>query len=141
RWALRQADGELALEAALTLEDLQAGQEARRQDARRRLGDVVSAPAAVHAGDVVLEAILTGLAEPALVAAMADEARGYYDQAVELEPDRAPGLAERRARLELAALRPAAAVALLARAVEEPGVSPRLVELYNDASVALREAG
>lgn len=140
RWSLRQNDGELALEAALALEELAARHEQNRIDSRRRLAEQPSFAHALAAGDVLLDAIRTRLVEPELVPNLAAEAREHYEKAARLDPAQAGLLVERRARIELYALRPAAALRLLEAVVHGPNASAELSALYHDATVAARRA-
>jgi hypothetical protein len=137
RWSLRQADADLALEAALALEELAAAYESRRLESRRRLDAAPSFDHAVAAADVLLGAIDIGLIEATLIAALTDEARRHLERALALAPDREVALVERRARLELVALRPDAALAILEPALAR-GADAGLAALYNDAAVAAR---
>ncbi len=141
RWAVCHPDGDLALDAALTLEELTESFEARRAEAENRLAEAPTFEAAIAAGDVVLEALQLRLIEEAVISTFAADARARFAHALALDPTRAPMLTERLARVSLIALRPVEALALLAPAVREPGAGAVLHALYNDAVIAARRFG
>jgi hypothetical protein len=140
RWALGRPDPDLVLEAALTLEDLGGRHEARVQAARATLIAKPTFEQALATADLVAEAVFTGLADAALLPAVAQEARCLYELAEGLAgADRVALLAERRARLELAALCPGAALSEIERAqAGDAAAEARLAVLREDAALAAR---
>lgn len=138
RWSLTQADAEVAIEAALALEELSARYARRAAEA---CGEADRRPSRAHAlaaADEIARPIYNGLAEPALVRALVVKARTYYERAAALDPARATELAWDRARLELAVLRPDAALALLEPALAARPGDDRLLALYREAAHAAR---
>ncbi len=138
RWSLAQPGPDLALDAALALEELgvrhaersaQACAEAERRPAR---------DSALAAAEELASAIHNGLADPALRPALAARARDYYRRAAQLDEHRAEQLALPRARLELAMLDPEAALALIEPALSTGAGDPQLRELHRDAAHAAR---
>ncbi len=110
RWALGAANPDLAVEAALAIEEMTASFEARLDGYRKALGSEPGDGTALAAAELATDAIDAGLAETALVPALAEEARGYYAAALAGDPKRAATIAIGRARLELAVLHPDAAL-------------------------------
>lgn len=138
RWLLTQPGPDVALEAALALEELsvrhaersaQACAEAERRPAR---------DSALAAAEELASAIHNGLADPALWPAIAARARDYYRRAAKLDEHRAGELALPRARLELAMLDPEAALALIEPALHTGAGDPQLRALHRDAAHAAR---
>ncbi|HVT08337.1 MAG TPA: hypothetical protein VHO67_12840 [Polyangia bacterium] len=138
RWALGAADPDLAVEAALALEEMTASFEARIAQLRQALARKPSADDAQDAAELATDAIEAGLAEPALVPSLAHEARQFYAAAAAADPARAGELAIGRARLELAVLRPDAALAAIDEAVDRVGVEAKsvLLALRDEAVLA-----
>jgi hypothetical protein len=138
RWSVAQPDPDLALEAALALEELSvryAERSARACDEAERRP---SRDSALAAAEAIAGAIHNGLADPALRPAIAARARDYYRTAARLDEDRAPELAPSRARLELAMLDPEAALALIEPALGAGAGDRRLIALHRDAAHAAR---
>lgn len=125
RWALGAPNPELAVEAALAIEEMTASFEARMAEYRKQLAEG-GAPAgtALAAAELASDAIEAGLAETALIPSLAHEARGYFSHALAEDPTRSAAIAIGRARLELAVLHPDAALAAIDEviAVEGEGV-------------------
>jgi hypothetical protein len=138
RWAMTQADPDLVIEAALAVEELSARSARRAAEACAEADRQPSRERALVAADELVRPIHNGLAEPALVRALAAQARAYYDTAASLDEARAGELAWARARLELAVLRPDAALALLEPALAVHPDDDRLLALYRDAAHAAR---
>jgi hypothetical protein len=138
RWALAAPDTELAIEAALALEDVHASFEARLESARGEVRDRPSFEGAMAAAEVVARAIDAGIAEPSLVPALAHDARGFFELAAQVEPRRRDAVALERARLELAVLRPDTALACIDEAMGEaaPEVLGELAALRAEAVLA-----
>jgi hypothetical protein len=110
RWALGAANPDLAVEAALAIEEMTASFEARLDGYRKAKGSQAGDGTALAAAELATDAIEAGLAETALIPALAEEARGNYAAALVGEPRRAATIAIGRARLELAVLHPDAAL-------------------------------
>ena len=120
RWALGAANPDLAVEAALAIEEMTASFEARLAILRKNLG-AGSSRDALEAAELATDAIEAGLAETALVPTLAHEARGYFSAALAADPSRATAIAIGRARLELAVLHPDAALEAIDEVVAAPG--------------------
>jgi hypothetical protein len=140
RWTIERAGGDAAIDAALTLEDLTRRHEGRLAVARGHLEIDDSAEAALEAGDAAAALIESGLADPPVMPALADEAARHWQTAAERGADSC-AVAERRARLALAAGQPEAAlVALAAARPADPALRERLAQLAADAAFASRRA-
>jgi hypothetical protein len=141
RWTIERADGDAAIDAALTLEDLTRRHERRLADARARLEVEGSSAAALAAGDAAAALVESGLADPPMVPALADEAARHWQQAGARGADPCV-VAERRARLALAAGRPDLALSALASvAPADPDTRERIALLAADAAFASRQSG
>jgi hypothetical protein len=141
RWALGAPDPDLAVEAALALEEMAASFEAdlaasRKALAAARDGQVVDA--ALAAGELITDAIDAGIADPALVGTLAHEARGYYERASAGGAARLVAVTNGRARLELAVLRPDTALACIDDALGKVGPEdrPALAAMREEAVLA-----
>ena len=145
RWALGAANPDLAVESALAIEEMTASFEARMDDHRKALAATPSRPdEALAAAELATDAIEAGLAEPALLPTLAHEARGYFSAALAVEPTRAAAVAIGRARLELAVLRPDAALEAIDEVVlaegdgeSEPVLAARSVEKIEPAEMEM----
>jgi tetratricopeptide (TPR) repeat protein len=137
RWALTAGPNDLGLEAALALEDLSIEFEKRLKELRRQLEETPTAACARAAGDHITHAFEVGAVDVAQLRAYADEARGHYDRAAELDPKLAAEVAVGRARLELAILRPDLALAAIDRALPAapPAIGAELHKLREEAEV------
>lgn len=138
RWAVRDPDGDLALDAALTLEELSDGYELCRAATLHQLAEAPTFETAVAAGDVVLEALTSRLVADAMISTLASEAHAHYAQAQCLASGSGSFLTVRLARLALLTLRPNDALELLEPALLTSDCSPELQPLYNDALIAAR---
>jgi len=150
RWALGSADAELAVDAAVAMEEMAASFEGRLAEARAALapargGEPPAAAAdtapdtALDAAEMVTQAIAAGIVDPALVPALASEARGYFIAAArDAEPERALAAALGRAHLELEVLRPDTALACLDEALAKlpAEAEPALLALREEAVLA-----
>jgi hypothetical protein len=165
RWALGSADAELAVDAAVAMEEMAASFEARLAEARAGLAppsggspdaglappsggspDAALAPpsggspdAALDAAEMVTQAIGAGIVDPALVPTLAHEARRYFIVAAgDAGPELALAAALGRARLELEVLRPDTALACLDDALARlgPESEPALLALREEAVLA-----
>ena len=115
RWAIEHGAREVVLDAALTLEELSLRCEQRREAALALLETSPSFTTAFAAAEACAHGVLTGLADDASLASLADQARELYLQALQLDPTRANEVDEPLARLELAAARPGEALAIIER--------------------------
>ncbi|HEU4734644.1 MAG TPA: hypothetical protein VFT22_42425 [Kofleriaceae bacterium] len=138
RGSLSQRDPDLALDAALALEELAAHHAERTALACAEVERRPCRDTALAAAEAIAGAIHDGLAEPGLVPAIAAHARRYYRMAAELDEPRAKELAWGRARLELAVLDPEAALAVLEPVFREHAEDDRLAAIYRDAAHAAR---
>jgi hypothetical protein len=140
RWALGAADPDLAVEAALAIEEMTASCEARLAAYRKQLAEGAGAPkgTALSAAELATDAIETGLAEPTLVSQLAEEARGYYTTARAEQPERTSTIAIGRARLEMAVLRPDAALGVIDEVVDaaDGDLRLQLLALRDEAVLA-----
>jgi hypothetical protein len=141
RWALGAAHPDLAVEAALAMEEMTASFEARLGAYRAMLAEKPSGAEALAAAELATDAIEAGLAEAALVPSLVEEARGYYTMALSDDQSRAATVAIGRARLELAVLHPDAALAAIDEVVVSDGAGPAVsaVELHGPAGMAAAE--
>jgi hypothetical protein len=151
RWALGAADPDLAVDAALALEEMTASFDARLaacRDALAAAGNadpsrgapppaLPAAEAALATAELITHAIDVGVADPALVPALASEARQDYElaAATSAHPD---AIAVGRAQLELSALRPDSALACIDAALPGAGLDarPMLLSLREEALLA-----
>lgn len=127
RWALDHGPTEVALDAALALEELGVRREARRESTRRALEEAPSFEHALAAADMAAEGAGTPLGDGPGVSVLAAEARAAYRVALHLAPQREAEIQARLATLELAAGRPVVALAHLAR-LGDPTVAAPLRE-------------
>ena len=77
------------LDAALTLEELSLSCEKRREAALKHLAASPSFASAFAAAEACAHGVLTGLADDASLAQLANQARELYLQALQLDPLRA----------------------------------------------------
>lgn len=138
RWALASPNPELAVEAALALEDIGATFDADLAAARAKLEAAPSCDGALAIAWSITEAIESGIVDAPLVPALAQEARAAYQRAAELDRARADVAAIGRARMELAVLRPDAALAAIDGALPTATGDARveLTALRHDAVLA-----
>ena len=121
RWALASPHPDLAVEAALALEDIGATFDATLAAQRAALEQTPTFGGALAVADVITDAVEAGVADAPLVPALAREARQCYLRAADLDPARADVVAIGRARLELAVLRPDSALDAIDRALPTAG--------------------
>jgi len=139
RWAIEHGPPEVVLDAALTLEEIELRGEARMLATREMLG-VEDAKLALAAADASAAPVLSHLADPAIAPVLAEQARTYYELALEWAPPGwAPELVERIARLELAVGRPRAALDVLDRLIGHDADHAHLAQLRDAAAFAARE--
>jgi len=157
RWALGASDPDLAVDAALALEEMTASFDARLAACREALAVAQGAPAdtaapsssplpsptlpaseaALAAAELITHAIDVGVADPALVPALASEARDDYALAG-ADSTQAGAVAIGRTQLELGALRPDTALACIDAALPAAGpeIRPVLLSLREEALLA-----
>ena len=116
RRAVARGESDVAVEAALTLEDLGARLDAHAAAARRALEEAPEFERALNDANTLSDAIHSGLPEASSLPMLIDVARRGFETAVALRPERLPQMAWRWVRLELDALCPQAALAVLDRA-------------------------
>lgn len=121
RRAVAGGDPDLAVEAALALEDLGAHLDATAAAARKELEGNPSFDRVRADADALAEAIHAGLPDPQRILPLVADARRGYETAAALRPDQLPDLARRWVRLELDALCPDAGLAVLERAEAQGG--------------------
>lgn len=136
RWAHRQPDSEVSLEAALALEEIGQRFEQRLR-AARVAADTNPTPRA-HAEIVcaISDAVRKNIVDTVLVPKLLVEARRHHLVAVVQDPALNEKLAIAVARLELAARQPARALGVL-RTIEG-STSKELIELRREAAYATR---
>jgi hypothetical protein len=139
RWAIAHGPPDVVLEAALTLEEIELRGEASMAASREMLGSR-DAGLALAAAEASAHLIAARIADPAIAPTFAEQARTYYQLARDWAPERADEIDERRARLELIAGQPHAALELaddlLARGA---GDRDRIAQLRDDAAFAARQ--
>jgi hypothetical protein len=151
RWALGASDPDLAVDAALALEELTASFDARLAVCRETLASARAAQgqpgappaalpapeAAIATAELITHAIDVGIADPALVPGLASEAREDYELAA-ADRTHADAVAIGRTQLELGALRPDSALACVDAALPEAGPDARqtLLALREEALLA-----
>ncbi len=138
RWALASPHPDLAVEAALALEDVGATFDATLAANRAALAQAPTFTRALAVGDAITDAVETGVVDAPLVPALAREARQGYLLAAEIEPARADVAAIGRARLELAVLRPDTALEAIDRVLPRASAATRepLTALRQEAALA-----
>jgi len=152
RWALGASDPDLAVDAALALEEMTVSFDARLAACREALAAAQDGPrdtaalppptlpaaeAALAAAELITHAIDVGVADPALVPALAGEARDDYALAG-ADSTQADAVAIGRTHLELGALRPDTALACIDAALPTAGpeIRPVLLSLREEALLA-----
>jgi hypothetical protein len=141
RWALEHGPSDVVLDAALTLEEIDLRGEARMVATREELAERHCVEVALAAADAAAAPVLNRIADPSISRTLADQARGFYQAAIECGPERRFEIEEKLARLELAAERPRAALEILSRLLLTASRDDhtRLTELRDDAAFAARE--
>lgn len=113
RWAISHGASDTVLDAALTLEEIEINWRTNLDAAVGELGAAPRYTTALRVADLAIEGIANGLVDDAVVDDLAASARQSYQRAAELDPARATEVSARRARLELVAGEPTAALDLL----------------------------
>jgi len=121
RRAVAAGGADLAVEAALALEDLGAQLDARAALAHEELDGNPGFERALADADMLATAIHSGLPDASLMAPLVADARRGYEQAAALCPQRLPEMAGSWARLEVDALSPDGGLAVLDRAAAVGG--------------------
>jgi hypothetical protein len=101
RRAVAAGDADLAVEAALALEDLGAQLEASATLAHADLDGEPEFERALAAADMLAAAVHSGLPDASLIASLVADARRGYERAAALCAERRPEIARRQARFEL----------------------------------------
>jgi hypothetical protein len=151
RWALGASDADLAVDAALALEEMTASFDARLAACRDALaaargtaeaGSVAlpamaASEAALAAAELITHAIDVGVADPALVPVLAAEAREDFEIAAS-DPAQTDAVAIGRTTLELGAMRPDTALAVIDAALPKAGAEARqtLLAFREEAQLA-----
>ena len=138
RWALEHGPSDVVLDAALTLEEIELRGEARAALARELLG-TEDADRALAAGDATATLVHDGIVDPAIASLYLEQARTYYQLALQWAPERWIEIEERRARLELAAGQPREALEILDRLLADCDDLDRITRLRDDAAFAARD--
>ena len=137
RWALASPHPDLAVEAALALEDIGATFDATLAAQRAALEAAPTFAAALAIGDVIADAVEAGVADAPLVPGLAREARQCFLRAAELDPARFDVVALGHARLELAVMRPDTALEVIDRALPAAvAARDQLMALRQEAALA-----
>jgi hypothetical protein len=138
RWALMAPDNDLAVEAALALEDISASFEARLEACREELREKPSYAAALLAAETIAAAIEAGIVDPSLLPVLVREAASHFRTAAELDPVRFDEVAASQAHMELAVMRPDVALELIDRALQtaRPEMRDELHALRQEAVLA-----
>jgi hypothetical protein len=116
RRAVAAGDADVAVEAALALEDLGAQLDARAAAAHEELDGNPGFERALTDADMLAAAVHSGLPDASLMASLVADARRGYERAAALCPQRLPEMAGRWFRLEMDALCPDGGLAVLDRA-------------------------
>jgi hypothetical protein len=143
RWAVDHGSREVALDAALALEELDLRRAEQLAAATCAFEAAPSFERALAAADAAASGVTTGTAADAGAAVLVARARGLYEQALELAPQRWREVAEARARLELAAGEPSTALELIDGLIGDGGdgadlARARIDELRGAAAFAAR---
>jgi len=141
RWLIERGDGEAALDAALTLEELADRRLADVARLTERAGEGVDWRRMVDAADLIADTVHSGIADPSMVPALCARARELYRAAYANVAGQPAELTESWARLELTAMRPTHALMILEE-TDPPADEARarsLGRLRTDALFAARE--
>lgn len=136
RWAHRQPDPEISVEAALALEEIGQRFEQRLRSARAAASANPTPAAHAEVVTAISDGVRTGIVDTILVRKLLVEARRHHLMAIVEDPTLTEKLAVAMARLELAARRPARALGLL-RALRDT-TSREVLELRREAAYAAR---
>lgn len=141
RYTIEHGRPEAVLDAALTLEEIDLRRDRELDEAMKKAEQTPNAETALAAADAATDTILCRLADPAMVPVLAEQARKYYRLASELDPGLRQLVDERMARMELGAVRPREALALLDGLVADRGdeADDELLELRAHAQFAARD--
>lgn len=142
RWVIERGDPDAVVDAALALQEVEDRHAARVSSDQAEADKQQTWRHAMAAADRVAEAIHTELADPSAVPRVCAAARTLYETAAERAAPEVPAvLAERWAALELAAMRPEAALEILDRGAPVTHAdAPRLAALRSDVEFAARRS-
>jgi hypothetical protein len=129
----------MAVDAALALEELSMRFDNGLESRRLVLARSPSAASALESGIFIARAMQSGLVDPVMLAARADEARWCFALARKLEPAGTDDVALAWGHMEMAAMHPEAALRLVDTALARPTggrLRPALTELRDAARVA-----
>ena len=144
RW-LVSASTEMAVDAALALEELSMRFDLGLEGHRLALARAPSAASAMEGGLFIARAMQSGLVDPVMLAARADEARWCFALAKKLEPMGADAVTLAWGRMEMAAMHPEATLRMVDAVLARPArgrLRPALTELRDEAWAAShRRAG
>ncbi len=139
KWARDHGPSEVVLDCALTLEELELRGEAAVVAARDALAARGCYETSIALADAAAHLVIDGIADPAVAASLADEARAAYRQALVCDPSKVLEVEPKLAQLELAADRPHTALTILDRVMcRIGGDQPKLAKLRDDAAFAAR---
>jgi hypothetical protein len=116
RWLI-VASPNMAVDAALALEDLSTRFDAGLERRRLSLAKNPSAASAIDEGAFITSAMESGLVDPVMLEVRAAEARRCFARARELAPGGGQGVTQAWARMELAALCPDTALGMVDEAL------------------------
>lgn len=136
RWAHRQPDSEISLEAALALEEIGQRFEQRLRAARDAANTSPSPGAHAEIVLAISDAVRKNIVDSVLVPKLLVEARRHHLVAVVQDPALTETLAISLARLELAARQPGRALGVLCTIAGS--TSSELIELRREAAYATR---
>lgn len=136
RWAHRQPDSEISLEAALALEEIGQRFEQRLRAARAAANTSPTPYAHAEIVFAISDAVRKNIVDSVLVPKLLVEARRHYLVAVVQDSTLTEKLAIAVARLELAARQPARALGVLRTIADS--TSSELIELRREAAYATR---
>jgi hypothetical protein len=138
RWLII-ASPNMAVDAALALEDLSTRFDAGLERRRFSLAENPSAASALDEGAFITGAMESGLVDPVMLEVRAAEARRCFALARELKPGGGQGVTQAWARMELAALHPDTALGIVDEALmraADTQVPVALIALRDEARFA-----
>jgi hypothetical protein len=139
RWTIERGSDDAVLDAALTLEEIDLRREYELERTHRAVTSDATFERARAAADAAAAIVLTGLADGAVVPALAERSRHYYRLARSLDAERRSEIDCRLVRLELATARPNEALAIIEALDPTDRPSDREIrELRDDVCFAAR---
>ncbi|HVZ87400.1 MAG TPA: hypothetical protein VHG72_10555 [Polyangia bacterium] len=141
RWALTATPPDIGMEAALALDDMSTTFEKRLVAARKQVEETPTGAAALAAADLIMGAVQSQMLDAYRVGTLASEARRHFSTAHGLDMSLAADVALGLARLELALLRPDAALEVLEQALPSasPEARPPLESLRQEALLSAHD--